>query len=68
MLEGRRTVIDGLDVIVTVLRKDGEVYLKLRSILRPHGMTILLVPSSPQRHSVIASADPSELKDRAYAR
>ena len=56
--EGRRTVVDGLDVTVTALRRDGEVYLKLWSILRPHGMTIL--PAAPQRHSVIANGDPSE--------
>lgn len=53
--EGRRKVVDGLDVTVTVLRKDGEIYLKLRSILRPYSMTILL---APQRHSWVANADP----------
>lgn len=42
--DGRRTVIDGLDVTVTALRKDGEAYLHLRSILRPHGVTMLLAP------------------------
>ena len=36
-IEAKRTVIDGLDVTVTVLRKDGDIYLKLRSILRPYG-------------------------------
>lgn len=65
-IEGRRTVIDGLDVTVTVLRKDGEIYLKLRSILRPHGMTILLAP--PQRHSGTEIADPSASTNRACAR
>jgi hypothetical protein len=65
-VEGRRTVIDGLDATVTVVRKDGEVSLKLRSILRPHGMTILL--AAPQPHSVIANDDPSVSKDRACAR
>lgn len=57
--EGRRKVVDGLDVTVTVLRKDGEIYLKLRSILRPYSMTILL---APQRHSWVANADPWKLK------
>jgi len=33
--EGWRTVIDGLDVRVTVLRKGGEGYLKLSSLLHP---------------------------------
>jgi hypothetical protein len=64
-LAGRRTVIDGLDVTVTALRKDGEVYLKLRSILRPLGMTISLLPQS---HSVTEIGDPSASKDRACAR
>ena len=32
--EDRRTVADGLDATVTVVRKDREVNLKLRSILR----------------------------------
>ncbi len=64
-LAGRRTVIDGLDVTVTALRKDGEVYLKLRSILRPLGMTTSLLP---QPHSVTEIDDPSASKDRAYAR
>jgi site-specific DNA recombinase len=63
--EGRRTVIDGLDVTVTALRQDGEVHLKLRSILRPQGMTILLAPPP---HSWVANADPSGSKDRACAR
>jgi len=63
--EGRRKVIDGLDVTVTVLRKDGEVHLKLRSILRPSGMTISLLPQS---HSWVAIGDPSASKDRACAR
>jgi hypothetical protein len=67
-LAGKRTVIDGLDVTVTASRKDGEVHLKLRSILRPYGMTILLAPSSPQHHSWVANGDPSMSKDRAYAR
>lgn len=64
-IEGKRTVIDGLDVTVKVLRKDGEIYLELRSILRPHSMTILL---APQHHSGTEFGYPSRLKDRAYAR
>ena len=62
--EGRR-VIDGLDVTVTVVWKDGEIYLKLRSILRPHGMTISLLPQS---HSWVDSGDPLASKDRACVR
>ena len=64
-IEGRRTVIDGLDVSVTALRQDGVVYLKIRSILRPTGMTILL---APQPHSVTEIGDPSESRDRESAR
>jgi hypothetical protein len=51
----RRTVIDGLDVTVTTLKKDGEIWLKLTSLLRPEGMTILLAP-----HSWTVPGDPSE--------
>jgi site-specific DNA recombinase len=40
--EGRRTVIDGLDTKVTVFRKDGEIWLKLQSILRPDGVAVPL--------------------------
>lgn len=66
-IEGRRKVVDGLDVTVTALRQDGEVYLKMRSILRPTGMTRLLAPR-PHSHSVTEIDDPSASKDRAYAR
>lgn len=61
-IEGRRKVIDGLDVTVTAIRQDGEVYLKLRSILRPNGMTILLARSSPHSHSVTEIEDPWKSK------
>ena len=33
--EGRRTVVDGLNVQVVVLNKNGEIWLRLTSILRP---------------------------------
>src|ERR1700752_5229858 len=40
--EGRRTVIEGLDVTVEVFRKDGAIYLRCRSILSPKPREILL--------------------------
>jgi hypothetical protein len=50
---GRRTVIDGLDVRVTVLRKNGEIWLKMTSLLQPEGYlcTLFLVQKSYNKHS-----------------
>lgn len=36
--EGRRTVVNGLNVRVVALRKDGEIKLKMTSILNPEGV------------------------------
>lgn len=49
--EARRTVVDGLEVQATVLRKDGKVHFKLTSLLRSRGVTLLLPLSSPVRCS-----------------
>jgi hypothetical protein len=38
IFEGRRTVVDGLDVRAVVLRKGEEIWLKLSSILQPEGV------------------------------
>ena len=45
--EGRRTVVDGLDVQVVVFRKNGEIWLRLTSILRPQGheLSLLITPT-----------------------
>jgi DNA invertase Pin-like site-specific DNA recombinase len=45
--EGRRTVVDGLDVEVTIFRKDDGVYMKMKSLLRPDGLyaRLFLTPS-----------------------
>jgi site-specific DNA recombinase len=43
--QGRRTVVDGLDVQVTVIRQDGEVVLKITSIINPVGILLTLFPS-----------------------
>lgn len=46
--EGRRTVINGLNVTVEVFRKDGQIYLRCRSILSPKPREIsLIVPRMP---------------------
>jgi len=47
--EGRRTIIDGLDVSVEAFRKDDEVFIRMRSILNPDG--ILRSILSPLRTS-----------------
>jgi recombinase/recombinase-like zinc beta ribbon protein len=41
-LEGRRTVIKGLDVTVEVFRKDGQIFLRCQSILSPKPREISL--------------------------
>ena len=41
--EGRRTVVDGLDVQVVIFRKNGEIWLRLTSILRPQGHEVSLL-------------------------
>ncbi len=40
--EGRRRVIEGLDVRVQVLRRTGQIFLKARSLLCPDGMVLLV--------------------------
>jgi len=46
--EGRRTVINGLNVTVEVFRKDDAMYLRCRSILSPKPREIsLTVPRIP---------------------
>jgi hypothetical protein len=35
--EGRRTVVDGLNVQVVVFRKQGAIWLRLTSLIRPDG-------------------------------
>jgi len=45
---GRRTVIDGLDVRVQVVRINNVLHLRLKSVLRPDGvLRTLFVSSSP---------------------
>lgn len=46
---GRRTIVDGLDVTVEAFRQDGEIYLRMRSILNPDGILRTLL--SPLRSS-----------------
>ena len=38
-----RTIVDGLDVQVVVFRKNGEIWRRLTSILRPQGQELSLL-------------------------
>ncbi len=42
---GRRTIIDGLDVSVEAFRKDGEIYIRMKSILNPDGVLRFILAS-----------------------
>ncbi len=44
--EAKRVVVDGLDVKVKVVRKNGELWLELTSILRPNIISAILFTTS----------------------
>lgn len=45
--QGRRTIIDGLDVTVEAFRQDEGIYLRMRSILNPDGyLRPIVLPST----------------------
>ncbi len=63
--EKMRAVVDGLDVQVEVVRRDGEVWLNLKSVIRPDVISWPLFSSSWTRFPRESSA--CAISDREYA-